>query len=157
PSLPHLSYGRSLSLVILWGLSFVVVLTMISGARELMTPGAWKKQGWTYTLTDTSRENESDRRRHALEHLRNALLLYAATHEGRFPSESDTAIDARLWEIPDWGNLRFLYISGLSAGETGRLLAFEPELDGDERNVLLTNGLLGTMRTTEIERLLEGD
>lgn len=48
--LPALSYGRSLSLVILWGFLFVVVLTMISGARELMTPGAWQKNGWTYEL-----------------------------------------------------------------------------------------------------------
>lgn len=50
--LPTLSYGRSLSLVVLWGLLFVVVLTMISGARELMTPGAWRKQGWTYRLAE---------------------------------------------------------------------------------------------------------
>jgi len=50
--LPPLSYGRSLSLVILWGFLFVVVLTMISGARELMTPGAWQKQGWTYRLAE---------------------------------------------------------------------------------------------------------
>jgi hypothetical protein len=50
--LPSLSYGRSLSLVILWGFLFVVVLTMISGARELMTPGAWQKKGWTYELAE---------------------------------------------------------------------------------------------------------
>src|SRR5579885_1034700 len=41
--LPRLSYGKALSAVILWGLLFVLVLTMISGARELMTPGAWEK------------------------------------------------------------------------------------------------------------------
>ena len=50
--LPPLHYGRSLSLVVLWGLLFIVVLTMISGARELMTPGAWRKQGWTYRLAE---------------------------------------------------------------------------------------------------------
>lgn len=38
--LPRISYGKSLGVVVLWGLLFVVVLTMISGARELMTPGA---------------------------------------------------------------------------------------------------------------------
>ena len=48
--LPYLSYGKALGLVILWGLLCVVVLTMISGARELMTPGAWEKQGATYRL-----------------------------------------------------------------------------------------------------------
>ncbi len=30
----------------------VVVLTMISGARELMTPGAWQKDGFTYSRTE---------------------------------------------------------------------------------------------------------
>jgi len=48
--LPRLSYLKALVVVILWGLLFVIVLTMISGARELMTPGAWKKTGVTYTL-----------------------------------------------------------------------------------------------------------
>jgi hypothetical protein len=50
--LPRLSYPRALSVVVLWGLLFIVVLTMISGARELMTPGAWQKKGWTYELAE---------------------------------------------------------------------------------------------------------
>lgn len=48
--LPPLTYGKALGLVTLWGLLFVLVLTMISGARELMTPGAWEKDGVTYKL-----------------------------------------------------------------------------------------------------------
>jgi hypothetical protein len=48
--LPRLTYFRSLGLVVLWGLLFTVVLAMVSGARELMTPGAWQKQGATYRL-----------------------------------------------------------------------------------------------------------
>ena len=52
PKLPLLTYGKSLGLVTLWGLLFLLVLTMISGARELMTPGAWKKQGITYALAN---------------------------------------------------------------------------------------------------------
>lgn len=50
PRLPPLRYGGALALVTLWGLLFVIVLTMISGARELMTPGAWVRQGMTYKL-----------------------------------------------------------------------------------------------------------
>ena len=50
--LPRLSYSKALAMVVLWGLLFVVVLTMISGARELMTPGAWKKNGITYSVVD---------------------------------------------------------------------------------------------------------
>src|SRR5690606_35343815 len=48
-NMPRLSFPKAASLVVLCGLLFVVVLTMISGARELMTPGAWKKSGVTYT------------------------------------------------------------------------------------------------------------
>ena len=49
-NLPRLTYGKALGLVSLWGLLFIVVLAMISGARELMTPGAWERQGATYRL-----------------------------------------------------------------------------------------------------------
>src|SRR4051812_36139998 len=47
---PWLSYPKALGIVMLWGLLFSVVLAMISGARELMTPGAWEKDGATYRL-----------------------------------------------------------------------------------------------------------
>jgi hypothetical protein len=52
PRLPKLTFLRAFSVVLLWGLLFVIVLTMISGARELMTPGAWKKDGLTYSVND---------------------------------------------------------------------------------------------------------
>lgn len=53
PRLPRLRYRGAVGLVTLWGLLFVIVLTMISGARELMTPGAWVRQGMTYKLAPT--------------------------------------------------------------------------------------------------------
>ena len=49
---PWISYPKSLGVIVLWGLLFSVVLAMISGARELMTPGAWEQQGATYRLRD---------------------------------------------------------------------------------------------------------
>jgi hypothetical protein len=52
---PWLSYPKALGLVVLWGLLFSVVLAMISGARELMTPGAWEQRGATYRLKDGPR------------------------------------------------------------------------------------------------------
>lgn len=52
PRLPRLTFSKALAIVVLWGLLFVVVLTMISGARELMTPGAWRKDGLTYSLAE---------------------------------------------------------------------------------------------------------
>ena len=161
--LPTLSYGRALSLVILWGLLFVVVLTMISGARELMTPGAWKKHGWTYKLADStspsvqpSPRTNLEERREALQKLRLALLQYAAAHEGRFPPANDPAMEPDLWNIPGWPGLTFLYVAGEKGGSAGRLLVYEPELDTDERQVLLTTGMIGTMRTAEIRQSLTG-
>ena len=50
--LPRLSWTKAVAVVLLWGSLFVLVLTMISGARELLTPGAWKKDGVTYVLED---------------------------------------------------------------------------------------------------------
>ncbi len=48
--LPRMSFGRAFAFVLLWGFLFTLVLTMISGARELLTPGAWKRDGATYKL-----------------------------------------------------------------------------------------------------------
>jgi len=52
PRLPRITYFRAAARVTLWGLLFLLILTMISGARELMTPGAWDKRGSTYELKD---------------------------------------------------------------------------------------------------------
>ncbi len=53
--LPRISYLRALAGTALWGLLFLLILTMISGAREIMTPGAWEKHGATYELKDKSK------------------------------------------------------------------------------------------------------
>src|SRR5580698_115925 len=55
PRLPKLSFPKALGLVVLWGLLFIVVLAMISGARELMTPSAWEKHGATYRLKEEAK------------------------------------------------------------------------------------------------------
>lgn len=50
--MPQLSYAKSLAAVLLLGLLFNIILLMIAGTRELMTPGAWEKSGVTYKLRD---------------------------------------------------------------------------------------------------------
>jgi hypothetical protein len=54
PRMPLLSYRRALAFVLLLGLLLNVVLLMIAGTRELMTPGAWQKSGISYKLRDSS-------------------------------------------------------------------------------------------------------
>ena len=161
PSLPRLTFSRALAAIFLWGLLFVIVLTMISGARELMTPGAWTKQGFTYKLADepTPPEvgSEAQRRQH-LEKLRTALWQFAATHQGHFPAEAEiTAISSEFWQAPGLDGMRLLYVAGRSAGHLPEILVYEPEIEVDRRLVLQSNGDIVMMRSTEIrDALTEG-
>src|SRR4051794_24143833 len=91
--LPRLSYPKALAGTVLWGLLVFIVLTMISGARELMTPGAWRKDGFTYKLAgdeakppDVSPGPTEDQRRKKLDDLRAALWAYARGHGGGPPA-----------------------------------------------------------------------
>jgi hypothetical protein len=160
PALPRLGYGRALAGVLLWGLLFVVVLTMIAGARELMTPGAWRKQGLTYRLADqpapASPPTLEVLRRKQLEQLRTALWHFAATHQGRFPSTAEaSAIPTELWEVPESGGLRYLYVPGRSAGHVPALLVYEPELDPAVRFVLKANGDILSLPSAEVSAALK--
>lgn len=162
PKLPRLSFGRALGVVTLWGLLFVLVLTMISGARELMTPGAWEQQGWTYKLAEgsaTGQGGEVDRRQAAIDRLRVALWTYAGSHDGRFPNDIDTSgIPEDAWLVPDPSGLRYRYLGGLRLNEGASPLAFEPGLFGADRLVLLTDGTILRMTAEEIRRALaEGE
>ena len=51
PKVPRLTFGKALCLTGLLSLAMLLVLSMISGARELLTPGAWRKQGHEYRLS----------------------------------------------------------------------------------------------------------
>jgi hypothetical protein len=54
PRLPRISYVKSSAVVILWGLLFLFVLTMMTGTRELMQPGIWRHDGLLYEVAETS-------------------------------------------------------------------------------------------------------
>lgn len=155
PQLPSLSFKRSLAFTLVWGLVAIVVLTLISGARELMTPGAWKKQGWTYKLpvTDSPEPDFRSQRRASVEQLRIAVLQYAALNQGRYPESKDD-LQAE-WKIPTHPGFELHYRSGVQPTSAGEILAYEPELGDDERLVLLSNGMIGTMRSREIAAALK--
>jgi hypothetical protein len=162
PALPRLSYGRALGVTLVWGLVFVLVLTMISGARELMTPAAWERDGRTYKVARdkpapvTSPTEEE--RRHKLEELRFALWDQAGSNGGTFPESRDTAdVPADLWKVPHPSGVRYLYTGGLKRKGPVRPLAWEPELFGERRLVLFTNGSIRPLTSDEIdEALAEG-
>jgi hypothetical protein len=138
--LPHLSYPKAVGLTTLWGLLFVLVLTMISGARELLTPGAWKKDGNLYKLDDQPPVDGPERTRR-LEGLRAALWDYAAHHEGKLPPPGANDVPEQAWRVVDHPTaVRFVYV-GSGPINVGRLpVAFEPAPFGARRYTLFTSG-----------------
>ena len=72
PNWPRLTYRRAVAMTLLWGLASIVVLTMISGARELMTPAAWEPKGVTYKVKEDepAKKERETVRRSRLEQLR---------------------------------------------------------------------------------------
>ena len=162
PMLPQLTFGQAVLGVFLWGVLFVIVLTMISGARELMTPGAWRKQGATYKLADnvplaSQPETDLARRRAHLEQLRTALWQFAATHSGHFPGTEEMAlISADLWAVPFAGGLNYLYVPGRSAGYLPDVLAYEPDFGPDRRLVLRANGDIAEVPSADLRALRAG-
>jgi hypothetical protein len=163
PRLPRLSYRRALAAVVLWGVLLAVVLTMIAGARELLTPGAWQKQGVLYKVASpaepkasVSEENDKDHLKQRGQHLaalQKALWAYAATHGGKFPAESDPAVQSSLWEMPGTGGMHYLYVSGKKADIATALpdpLVCEPEIYGANRLVLTTGGQIVPMTSSEL-------
>lgn len=157
-SLPRLTYGKSLGVVTLWGLLFILVLTMISGARELMTPGAWEKQGATYKLKDEPKSEpspsysptEQQREDHLLK-LRKALWQQADMNGGKLPKTlNGTTIPEELRRVPDVSGVPYVYVGGLKTGEGTAPLVYEPDLFGPMRLVLLTNGEVRRMTLEQI-------
>lgn len=166
PALPRLNYRAALGLTGLWGLLFVLVLTMISGTRELLTPGAWEKQGRTYRLKEADAKSPvvsdataQDRRRH-LEELGRTLLAFAATHDGRFPKREEASeIDDPLWSLPNRPATYYQYVpNGTKAGNDGKqVIAYEPMLYGDSQFVLLADGSVRGMTPDELADALPFD
>lgn len=160
PKLPRLTFMKALGVVLLWGLLFIIVLAMIGGARELMTPGAWEKQGFTYKLTKEPEQksiaNQESIRRQHLELLRTSLWHFAATHMGHFPSNEEmSVIPKELWEIPGSGGSLYTYHPGKSAGHNLDILLFESEIDSDQCFVLRVNGDILMQRPAEIKDALK--
>jgi hypothetical protein len=160
--LPRLTYPKACGVVVLWGLLFVIVLTMISGARELMTPGAWVKQGATYKLRESDQAmldrkvKQIAERSNRLVALHRNLTAYAEEHAGAFPaSPEESGFDSESWELVDVPGTTFLYVASRQTGGPPRPLAYEPQVYDDAQLVLMTNGRVERMQPDEIRRLLE--
>lgn len=134
-ALPRLKYRRALAMVVLLGLFLAVLLTMIAAARELLTPGAWQKQGVLYKVSPPPAKTDETpapsppsavsrqlRERYApLAALQKALWAYATAHDGRFPEKLEKTdgknpadIQSSFWGVYGKEGMRYLYVPGQS-------------------------------------------
>lgn len=164
PTLPRLSFARALGFIVLWGLLFVIVLTMISGARELMTPGAWVKEGLTYKLARLSPpppiEDEIRARVEAISRLGDRLVSIAEKQGRVSPPDAETLIEDPLWRLPSPPGGRYLYVGGqlfnrkFSSSEMP--LVYEPDSVGSDRLVFTEDQSVIWLPAAEIDRRLSG-
>ena len=165
PRLPRLSYKKAVGVMVLWGLLFTLILTMISGARELMTPGAWKKEGYHFKLTTVSTPlaelppiGTDAVRRGRIERLYSLLAVYTRARDGAFPPDDTiSAIPAEAWQLPDPSEMRYLYVRGRKLGEAGAILAYEPGLYGSSRYVVFADGEIRVMSVDELRKGLQAE
>lgn len=153
--MPRLTFLRSIALLVVLGLFLYFILTMISGARELMTPGAWAKQGITYKLQTPDRDPKpwlDAARKHWLETLRDALREYAAKHEGKLPAHAYAGdFNTALWKGAHPDGHWLIYIPGLTFGSSSRVLVYEPAAYGETRWALLTDGSVLQIKGEELD------
>jgi hypothetical protein len=146
-------------------MAFGLVLTMISGARELLTPGAWDKVGATYKLNASretlqqmkARENEMKSQRYArMELLKTALWDYATAHGGAFPPDDrDPAIPALAWESADPSRARCAYIPGRKADVGSDVIVHEPANIFDSVMTLTSDGGIRAVSRSQLKTMLQ--
>ncbi len=167
PQLPAIGWRAAFGIAMLWGLLSIVVLTMISGARELMTPGAWKRDGLVYKLSSgetTSDETEAMKQWKAEQHqsrkdqltrLQSSLLVYAIEHEGKYPdAENVSAIPNERWQLPKDIGGRYLYYPGKKLGESKSIIVIEPQIT-NRQFVLFADGIITELLPDQIELLMK--
>jgi hypothetical protein len=153
--MPRLSFKRSLALLVVAGLFLYFILTMISGARELMTPGAWAKNGITYKLQTPDRDPKpwlDAARKRGMETLRDALRDYAVKHDGKLPVHAYVGdFNTALWKGTHPDDHWLIYIPGLTFGPSNRVLVYESVTYGATRWALLTDGTVVQMSGDELD------
>lgn len=142
--LPSISLGRAFSLTLLVGIGMSIVLSMISGARELFTPGAWEKNGLTYNVApiESSDEILLAMRRQKLKSLKDAIWKHAEQNDGKLPLNAfSSTVTQDLFFTLHPSKMRFEYRFN-KAGLNGKTkpLAWEPDVYKKNRLVLFTDG-----------------
>ena len=155
-SWPMLTFRWAFGLLLLFGLLIHVVLTMIAGARELMTPAAWEKDGPRYRLrvTPVSDSVPRDLRLAGIEEIKERIWNYALEHKGEVPDGPfGGEIPWKEWRAPTGGV--YCYLARKSIGGGRELLLYEPTEAGSKRFVLLSDGSIEEWSESKIYQTLE--
>jgi hypothetical protein len=151
PKVPQLNFKHALGLTVIFGLLMLLVLTMISGARELLTPGAWRKQGSTYRLNSPA--NEEQRREHLLS-LHGVLQNYRTSHDGKWPPhEYAPEIPSELWRSLDPDGTRMILVNWPGTGSATNWLVIEPKSFGTQRLGVTRDGEVRQITPDELKEL----
>lgn len=161
PKLPRMTYRAALMTTGLWALLSIVILTMISGARELMTPGAWKQHGWTYQLADKSSQKSPSspemgqayrlrKRYEGMQRLSAWINSYVEKHQ-KFP---ESATEDPVWDVPTFPGQRYVVKVGPKPdGDWNETIAFEPFQEGPVY-VLGNDGTIGLIGQEDLRKIL---
>jgi hypothetical protein len=176
--MPVLNYRKSLAIIFVASLVCGLILTMISGARELMTPGAWNKVGAVYKLSDPKREPIvwlDHARRRGMEQFRDALWDYARLHDGMLPEDPFGAdIPQAVWRSPDLSGTPYGYllrrdkkvkspdlpkepVTMPSPDSGSYVLAYEPLTFGEERYALFSSGEIVKLAAKQLHGRVAAD
>lgn len=134
---PQLTYGKALGALSLWGLVMVVVLSLVSGTRELMTPAAWEPNGTTHRLAKPKEESlvasQREERKSQIEKVRFALWDFAAKHQGQLPTmEQWNELPAETRACEPSGTIQYRYEPGATLGSETKVIVFEPRWYDDQ-------------------------
>jgi hypothetical protein len=132
------------------GAVFALVAGLAVGKREVFLPEKWIEQGFTHRLTEEQQREVAaelhDERQRRLEELRDSLRQFAATNDGAYPQSLDDArIPEGVRQPPHSGGLQYVFMPKLTLHDGVTVLAYEPEIFGRERLVLLADGQIVSM------------
>lgn len=152
PALPRLSYRGAMCFTVLWGLALTVVLSLVSGARELMTPAAWEPNGVTYRLAEkktADSEQTKEMRRERIVQLKEPLWKFAADHDGRFPSQS-SELPAEYRIADPSSGISYVLTGDLSLTSAPSIVVQEPDIYSERFALLTTGSVIEIKRESEV-------
>ena len=158
--LPRLVYSRALVLTFTLGLGMSLVLSMISGARELFTPGAWQKNELTYKIAPLPSESAQllHVRKEKILQLKDALWSFAQGHDQTLPINAFTStLSPDLFRTAHPSRMHYEYRAD-KEGLKGpvRALVWEPDIYENDRLVLYTDGRIESLSKKKLEAMIKG-